>query len=264
MRLTVIGTGTAAPHPRRVQTGVLIECDAVRLLIDCGSGVVFRMAQLNLDWRTLTHVAVTHFHADHCSDLPTLVFGWRYGMLPARSAPVDVMGPVGTHALLGRLDGLFHLPLTGSTPQLRITELVPREPADLGHGVAIEACKVPHTAESVAYAVTWRGRRAVFSGDTGFDAEFGEWAAGADLLLLECSLPESLAIPMHLTPEQCGVLAGLASPGLLVLTHLYPPVEDVDIAGAVRAHYAGPLVIASDGWSQQVEPVAAESGTRTP
>ena len=73
------------------------------------------------------------------------------------------------------------------------------------------------------------GKRLVYSGDTGYDEAFATWAKGCDVLVLECSLPDSMAIPEHLTPEQCGELAHLAEPRTLVLTHLYPPVEDEDI-----------------------------------
>jgi ribonuclease BN (tRNA processing enzyme) len=77
MRLTTIGTGAAAPTPYRVCAGHLVEAGATRLLLDCGSGVVHRMAQLGIGWMEITHLALTHFHADHTSDVATLVFGWR-------------------------------------------------------------------------------------------------------------------------------------------------------------------------------------------
>ena len=87
MRLTTIGTGTAAPSAARVNAGHLVEAGDVRLLLDCGSGVAHRMEGLGLDWRGITHVALTHFHADHTSDLATLFVAWRWGQLPPRSAP---------------------------------------------------------------------------------------------------------------------------------------------------------------------------------
>ncbi len=108
--------------------------------------------------------------------------------------------------------------------------------------------KVPHTPESVAYSITEGARRLVYSGDTGFDPAFAEWARACDLLVLECSLPQSMAIVEHLTPEQCGEIARLAEPRRLVLTHLYPPVESVDVAAIVAAKYSGPVVVAHDGW----------------
>jgi len=81
----------------------------------------------------------------------------------------------------------------------------------------------------------------------------GEWARGADVLLCECSLPVAMAIPTHLTPEQCGALAAAALPKQLVLTHFYPPVERVDIRALVATHYAGPVTLAVDGLMLDIE-----------
>ena len=88
----------------------------------------------------------------------------------------------------------------------------------------------------------------VISGDTGFDPAFADWASQCDALVLECSLPDALAIPSHLTPRQCGQIAGRASPRLLALTHFYPPVEAVDIDGQVAEGFDGRVIRAYDGW----------------
>lgn len=247
MRLTALGTGTIALSPARSCAGYYVEAGTARVLMDCGSGSARRLAELGVAWQNLTHVVVSHFHIDHHADLPTLLFAWKYGMLPARSAPIDVIGPVGTGALLERLAAAHGEWVTAPGYPVRVTELAPGATVDLG-GARLDCSKVPHTPESMAYSVTEGGRRLVYSGDTGFDVAFAEWARGCDLLLLECSLPQSMAIVEHLTPEQCGEIARLAAPRRLVLTHLYPPVESVDIRAIVRACYDGPLVIAHDGW----------------
>ena len=119
--------------------------------------------------------------------------------------------------------------------------------------MALAATKVPHTVESVAYSITRGRRRIVYTGDTGYDPMLGEWARGADVLLCECSLPADMAIPEHLTPEQCGALAAAALPKHLVLTHFYPPVEHIDVRAAVAAHYPGPISLASDGDTFEIE-----------
>jgi ribonuclease BN (tRNA processing enzyme) len=56
-----------------------------------------------------------------------------------------------------------------------------------------------------------------------------------------------MAIAGHLTPRRSGALAALARAKRLVLTHLYPPVETVDIRSAVAMEYAGPVSVARDG-----------------
>jgi len=236
-----------------VQSGALVEVGPVRLLVDCGSGVVNRMAELALGWETLTHVALTHYHADHTIDLPTLIYGWRYGLLPPRDAPVVLVGPPGLQDRIGGMRAAFGDGLMDPPPPIAVTELQPGSELELAEGVVLEARKVPHTDESVAYSVRGGGRRVVLTGDTGFDPELGAWAAGCDVLLCECSLPDGLAIPMHLTPRQCGALAALASARRLALTHFYPPVEAEPIVDQVAESFGGPVTLCDDGWSINLE-----------
>lgn len=247
MRLTVLGTGTIAFSPTRSCAGYHVLAGTASVLMDCGAGITRRLAELSIPWQELTHVVLTHFHIDHHADLPSLIFAGRYGMLPPRSTPLEVIGPAGTKDLLARLALAYGEWVTAPGYEIRVTELAPDAGVDLG-GATLTCTKVPHTAESVAYSITEGARRLVYSGDTGFDPGFAAWARGCDMLVLECSLPQAMAIVEHLTPEQCGEMARLAEPGTLVLTHLYPPVESVDIAALVAAKYGGPLVVAHDGW----------------
>ena len=253
MRLVTLGTGTVSLSPSRVCAGYLLEAGSIRLLIDCGSGVAHRLVQQGHDWAGITHVAFSHFHTDHISDYATLVQAWRYGQLPARSAPLTVVGPVGTAVLLGRMAELHGDWLRAPGFPVNVVELAAGASADLGEGLEIGCTKVPHTAESVAYSLRRGGRRLVYTGDMGYDPMFAEWARGADVLLCECSLPESMAIDSHLTPARCGAIAAAALPKHLVLTHFYTPVERTDIRGAIAAHYAGPVSLAEDGSTFEIE-----------
>jgi ribonuclease BN (tRNA processing enzyme) len=251
MKLTVLGTGTIAFSPTRSCAGYYVEAGGARLLMDCGAGTSRRLAELGIEWQSITHVALTHFHIDHHQDLPSILFAWKYGQLPPRSAPVEIIGPAGTRALLERLSAAYGEWVLSPGYPVNVTELASGTAYDLG-GARLDCVKVPHTPESVAYSITEGGRRLVYSGDTGFDPELAAWARGCDLMVLECSLPETMAIPEHLTPEQCGEIARLAEPGLLVLTHLYPPVEMVDVAAIVGAKFGGRVAIAHDGWRTTV------------
>lgn len=253
MRLTTIGTGTAAPSRGRVSSGHLVDCGEVRVLMDCGSGVVHRMAEFGLRWQDISHVALTHFHNDHIGDLPTLVFAWRHGDLPARSEPVQIIGPVGTIQLIDRLAAAFGDWLREPGFPLLVREIGPGDTLELATGVTLGAHKTPHTDESLAYALTTPGRRLVYTGDTGYDETLADWAGGCDVLLAECSLPTAMAMPNHLTPEQCGQLAARARSHRLALTHFYPPVERVDIRAAVATAFDGPLTLAVDGWTLDLE-----------
>ena len=251
-RFRALGTGTIAFSPARSCSGYFVEAGDVRLLLDCGSGITRRLAEQRIDWQRITHIALSHFHLDHHADLPTLLFAYKYGMLPARTAPLQIIGPVGTTALLERLAAAYGDWLTAPDFPQTVQELEPGTHHDLG-GVGLAPFKVPHSPESVAYSITLGRNRIVYTGDTGVSPELGAWAKDCDLLVAECSLPEPMAIPEHLTPEQAGELGRAAQPRMLALTHFYPPVEQVDIVAAVRRSYAGPLTLAHDGWVTEIE-----------
>ena len=249
MRLTVLGSGTVSPHPTRVNAGHLIETADVRLLMDCGNGVVHRMATLGLPWQDITHIAFTHFHYDHIGDFPNLISAWRWGQLPARAAPLTVIGPPGIADWLRRFsDVVGDWVVKPESFTVAVIELVPGNAVELGtRNVTLSCHPVPHNEESVAYSVSSGRGRVVYTGDTGYDAALADWAAGCDVLLAECSLPAAMAIAEHLTPESAAALAARAKPGRLVLTHFFPPVEHEDIPSLVRAQWPGPLVLAHDG-----------------
>jgi len=253
MRLTTLGTGTISLTAERVCAGHLVEAGEVRLLLDCGSGIAHRLAEYGLPWRAITHVAFTHFHNDHVADFATLASAWKFAARFGRIEPVTVIGPEGVSAVVERLLAAFDERLEELGFPIAVLEIAPGLTLELGDGVRLGATKVPHTAQSVAYSVSRGGRRVVYSGDTGYDPMFGEWARGADVLLCECSLPTEVTIPSHLTPEQCGAIAAAALPKHLVLTHFYPQVERIDVRSLVAAHYAGPVSLASDGSAFEIE-----------
>ncbi|OGT99472.1 MAG: hypothetical protein A2085_11155 [Gemmatimonadetes bacterium GWC2_71_10] len=247
LSLTTVGTGTVAPSATRSSPAQWVEAGRVRLLMDCGAGTVHRMARFGLAWHGVTHLALTHFHADHVGEVPALLFALRHATVPRRTEPLVVLGPPGTVALLENMAAAFGAWVTAPGFPVATLEIVPDEPFPLADDVWLEACPVPHTAESVAFGVRAAGARMVYTGDTGPSDELAAFALGCDLLLAECSVPEPLPEPIHLTPELAGQLAGKAQAKRLVLTHFYPPVEAVDIVARARAAYGGPVALANDG-----------------
>ncbi len=247
MRLTIVGSGTISLSPARGCAGYLVEAGELRILMDVGPGAAHSMARHGMDWWGVTHVLLSHFHLDHIGDLPTLVFAWRHARLAPRSAPLTIVGPAGTGDLLVRWAAALGDWLSVPGFPVDIVEIVPELPVELGSGVVLTSRSVPHTAESMAYSLEHGGRRLVYTGDTGDDPSLAQWAAGCDLLLAECSLPDSMPVPIHLTPSETAALAMAAAPGLLVVTHMYPPLEGIDLRAELGARWAGPIVIATDG-----------------
>lgn len=245
--LTVLGSGTVAPVAARAAPAHWVEAGPMRLLFDCGAGALHSAARHGIPWHTASHVAVTHFHVDHWGELPHLLLALRWGIEPARQAPLTLLGPTGLAERLTHLRRAFGSWVLDPGYPLDVVELPPTGSRELATDVVLEWCPTGHSDESLAYAVRHAGRRLVYTGDTGPSPELAAWSAGCDLLLAECSLPEDRAMAVHLTPSQAGALARDAGAKSLVLTHFYPPVEAVQPARGAGGVFAGPVAAARDG-----------------
>jgi ribonuclease BN (tRNA processing enzyme) len=248
MRLVCVGTGTAVPDPDHVGAGFWVEAGAARVLLDCGPGVVHGLARLELAWPSLTHLVLSHFHNDHIGDVPFLLFALRWGTQPARTAPLTVIGPRGTRRLFRRLGAAFGEHVAKPDFEVRFVELASGGTHALADGVLLRAHLTPHTAASRAYRIEHEGKVVAYTGDTGESAEVARFAAAADLLIAECSLPEPLAMDTHLTPARLARMAQLAGPRRLLVTHVYPQLERASIPGLIAAAgFAGSVEVAADG-----------------
>lgn len=247
MDLTVLGSGTVAPTGQRTAAAHWLEAGTVRLLLDCGAGMLHRAAQFRIPWTETTHVAITHFHIDHWGELPFFLFALRWGTEPARTKPLTVLGPSGLRSRLVLLGGAYGDWVTVPEYLLEVVELQPGERYPLGSDVELEAWKTPHTRESLAYGIRSHGRRLVYTGDTGYCDDLAAWAEDCDLLLAECSLPDQKGIDLHLTPSRVAALARVARARRLVLTHFYPVFGTADPASEVAKGFEGDIVAAKDG-----------------
>ncbi len=176
-----------------------------------------------------------------------LLFALRWAVEPPRETPLEVIGPTGLGGRLRHLSAALGDWMLEPGFPLRVRELRPGDDHALDEQVRLECCKTRHTDESLAYALSDQTARLVYTGDTGPSEELATWAEGCDLLLAECSLPDERAIAIHLTPAQAGDLARKAKARRLVLTHFYPPVEEVDPAAIAAKVFGGEVTAAEDG-----------------
>ncbi len=247
MELVVLGSGTVAPSANRTAPAYWVTAGPIRLLLDCGAGMLHRAAQFGVPWPTVTHVALTHFHPDHWGELPMLLFALKWGTLPPRSEPLRLIGPVGLNTRMTVLAGALGDWVLEPGYPLERHEIEPGERLTLGGDVALEACKTPHTDESLAYAVRDGRARLAYTGDTSASDDLARWARGCDVLLAECSLPDNQGIAIHLTPSEAGAMARAAQARRLVLTHFYPAIEGTDPASVAARAFGGEVIAANDG-----------------
>ena len=86
MKLTLLGTGTShgvpllgcdcevcrsrEPKDKRMRTAALLETESTRVLIDCGPDI--RMQLMNVPFRKIDAVLLSHIHYDHVAGIDDL------------------------------------------------------------------------------------------------------------------------------------------------------------------------------------------------
>lgn len=244
MELIIIGSGTGVPAAGRAGPGSLVRMAGRAVAFDLGPGSVHRWANAGVLSREVGEVFLTHLHPDHTADLVILLFAFR-NPLYRREAPLRLVGPEGLTAFHHGLLRLYGDHVAAEGFPLEIVEsvggLFPRE------GWSVRAERVAHTAGSLGYRVEADGRTLVISGDTGDCEGIRSLGRGADVLLLECSVPEEAAVEGHLTPSSAGRIAADCGVGRLVLNHLYPRLQGLDAAARAAAEFGGEVIVAEDG-----------------
>jgi ribonuclease BN (tRNA processing enzyme) len=245
MDLIILGSGTGVPSLRRGSPAYAVQAAGRLLLLDLGSGACRGLLRHDLNFSQVDLIALTHLHPDHIGDLVPFLFASHYSLGYTRTEPFWLLAARGFQNFHDRLKGAFGQWVEAPAGLLRLRELNPEGPDRFdGEGLTIKSAPVNHIPGSLAYRVEAGGRTLVYSGDTDVSDSLIELARGADLLMVECAQPTK--VPGHLTPEEAGRMAARAGVPRLVLTHFYPPCDEVDVVALTAREFSGEIIRAED------------------
>lgn len=253
--LTVLGSGTALPDPDRHSAAFHVDLGEASLLLDCGPGTLHGLASHGVEWQSISHVVISHYHNDHVGDLAALLFAMKQLRASERSAPLTLLGPTGFQDFLERLSAAMGPHVLDPGFEVLVRELGPGAPLeDPQAHFLIAAHPTPHTEESQAFRVVGPGWTLGYTGDTGPSRDVAGFLTGCEVLLAECALTDPPSTERHLSPLSVAELARIAAPDLLVLTHVYPGQSPEEAVAAVEASYQGRVVAARDGMRVELGP----------
>lgn len=155
----VLGSGGMMPLPNRALTSVLLRREGELFLFDGGEGTQVSIRRLNLKWKKITAIFVSHMHADHVTGLPGIL------MLSSqvdRAEPLYIFGPP-------RIAD--YIETNRRTLDMYINyEIVVREITEpclvwKGDGFSIRAFPLRHTKTCYGYALEEEPRPGAFHPD---------------------------------------------------------------------------------------------------
>lgn len=259
MHLVVLGSGTSIFHPRRASAAFWLATVNGSLLLDCSADAPHRMAAENLDWPNLDAIWVSHLHLDHCAGLAPFLAGLKWApQAQTRSKALRIFACEGVEKLLRSIDDAHHYGLFEQKFPIEFHEFAAGEAGESFEILpGLEACvlSTPHRTESLAIRlIDQTGAKLVYTSDTGFSETVAEFARDADLLLMECSFFRNKPIATHLDLAEAIQLAQIAKPRMLLLTHLYPEWDGLDLESEAKELWRGTTIAAYDGLRLEIGP----------
>jgi len=90
MEAFVLGCGGMMPLPYRHLTSILLRRKGDLFLFDCGEGTQVSLKRLNLKWKKIDAIFISHTHADHVTGLPGILM---LNSQVERTEPLYIYGP---------------------------------------------------------------------------------------------------------------------------------------------------------------------------
>ena len=254
MKLTILGSGTSVPHPERASPAHWLETPNGTILLDISADAPHRMAQEGLDWTNLDAIWISHFHLDHMGGLAPFLFGVKWApQTQSRTKPLRIFGGEGLRDIIETVSDSSNYGLLEQPFPVEIVEVAANANFEIVPGITATTFKTPHTKESLALGLKDdESKLFVYTSDTGFSEDLGPFAKHAALLLMECSFRKNKPVQKHLELTDAMRLAHECAPEKLVLTHLYPEWDNVDLAAEARPLWPGETIEAKDGLQLEI------------
>lgn len=155
LEIFVLGTSGMMPLPGRFLTSALLRREGELFLFDCGEGTQISLKMLNLKWKKISAIFISHMHADHVTGLPGML------MLSSqvdRSEPLTIYGPKKLHEYIHSTRKMLDMYINYEIIVKSVEEGVILETPEY----TIEAFNLDHTKPCVGYTMTEKDRPGMF------------------------------------------------------------------------------------------------------
>lgn len=146
LNVTFLGTAGSLPTPERNPSAVLVNREGDMILFDCGEGTQRQMMRARTGMMRLTHIFLTHLHADHILGIPGLMETMAF---QGREDPITIVGPIHTSRLLDCFKSICYF---SRGFRVQAIELEPGDVIEM-KGCQVKAFSTQHSVPSLGYCL---------------------------------------------------------------------------------------------------------------
>ncbi len=150
MESFILGTGGMMPLPKRNLTSMLLRREGELFLFDCGESTQVSLRQLNLKWKKITVILISHTHADHITGLPGILM---LSSQVERDEPLVIIGPPKVREYVESSRKVLDMYINYPIEVREIKEPGISQEVYRGEGYSIRSFPVRHSRVCVGYSL---------------------------------------------------------------------------------------------------------------
>jgi len=287
LHLGLCGTGSPLPNVNRAGPCNFVIAGDKTFVVDIGEGGARNLTLMGVNPASIEALLLTHFHSDHVDGMGPLML--QHWVREGNTQPLTVRGPTGLERVIDGFNAAYATddtyrtahhgedvaPPSGGGAVAREFEMTGDQVQVLRNGeLTITAFNVVHAPvfPAVGYRFDYKGRSLCISGDTAQSPNLENVCEGVDILVHDALQPAMVRemqtameargntiaakifgdiLDYHASPEQGAESAQTAGVGMLVLSHLVPPLPSdylyKTFLGDAPNRFDGPIVVGEDG-----------------
>lgn len=246
MKITILGCGSFFIDKEHSAPAYLLQTKNENILLDCGPGTMNQLAMIGFDPLDIKYIFITHFHADHTSDLfPVLTRFWvDVKSYDGKVRDLVIIGPKGIKGFVSKLGQIYELPKVIDYAGLKFLEY--------GEGLSfpdfsVESFSVEHlNIPAYSLRISLGDKIITYTGDAVLSGGVIDASKGADVLITDCATPKEFPPIAHLSTNQVGEICRDNGVKKVILSHQVPPGYNVDMVGEVKEVWDGDVTLAKD------------------
>ncbi|MDR1931132.1 MAG: ribonuclease Z [Treponema sp.] len=152
----ILGCGGMMPLPGRHLTSVLLRREGELFLFDGGEGTQVSLRRLNLRWKKISAIFISHTHADHVTGIPGLL------MLSSqvdRGDPLYIYGPPRIAEYIETSRRVLDMYINY---EIVVKEIPEAGVVHQGEGFRVRSFPLRHTKPCLGYTLEEEGRPGIF------------------------------------------------------------------------------------------------------
>lgn len=156
LELFILGCGGMMPLPKRHLTSLLLRREGELFLFDCGEGTQVSLRKLNLKWKKISAIFISHTHADHVTGLPGIM------MLSSqvdREEPLYIIGPPKTKEYVQMSMKVLDMYINY---EVKVIEIEGGEAVYSSEDFSVRSFHLKHSKPCVGYVFEEKDRPGVF------------------------------------------------------------------------------------------------------